>query len=76
MASLRGLAAPRGLPVAIRERLVSAIERAAADPALRVQAEKVFAPLRYLGPAAYEAELRSAEAVFRQMWKETPWTDR
>lgn len=76
MASLRGLAAPRGLPPAIREKLALAIERAAGDPALRVAAEKVFAPLRYLGPAAYADELRSAEAVFRQMWKETPWTDR
>ena len=76
MASLRGIAAPKGLPAAIRERLVNAIERAAADPALRVQAERVYAPLRFLGPAAYEAELRSAEALFRQIWKEAPWTDR
>jgi len=76
MASLRGIAAPKGLPPAIRDRLAGAIERAAADPALRVAAEKVFAPLRYLGPAAYADELRTAEAVFRQMWKETPWTDK
>jgi tripartite-type tricarboxylate transporter receptor subunit TctC len=76
MASLRGIAAPKGLPPAIRERLAGAIERAAADPGLRVAAEKVFAPLRYLGPAAYADELRTAEAVFRQMWKETPWVDK
>ena len=76
MASLRGIAAPRGLPPAIRDRLVSAIEKAAADPALRVAAEKVFAPLRYLGPTAYADELRTAEVIFRQMWKDTPWTDR
>jgi tripartite-type tricarboxylate transporter receptor subunit TctC len=76
MASLRGIAAPKGLPPAIRERLAGAIERAAGDPALRVAAEKVFAPLRYLGPAAYADELRTAEAVFRQMWKETPWVDK
>ena len=76
MASLRGIAAPKGLPPAIREKLVGAIERAASDPALRVAAEKVFAPLRYLGPPAYAEELRTAEAVFRQMWKETPWVDK
>jgi tripartite-type tricarboxylate transporter receptor subunit TctC len=76
MASLRGIAAPRGLPPAIRDRLAAAIERAAADPGLRAAAEKVFAPIRYLGPAAYAEELRSAEAVFRQMWKETPWVDK
>ncbi len=76
MASLRGIAAPKGLPPAIRDRLVAAIEKAAADPALRVAAEKVFAPLRYLGPAAYAEELRTAEAIFRQMWKDTPWVDK
>ncbi len=76
MASLRGIAAPKGLPPAIRERLVAAIERAAADPALRAASEKVFAPIRYLGPTAYAEELRAAETLFRQMWKETPWVDK
>jgi tripartite-type tricarboxylate transporter receptor subunit TctC len=76
MASLRGIAAPRGLPAAVREKLAGAIERAAADPAMRVAAEKVFAPIRYLGPTAYADELRTAEALFRQMWKETPWVDK
>ena len=76
MASLRGLAAPRGLPLAIRDRLVNAIERAAADPGLKLAAEKVFAPIRYLGPNAYAEELRTAEVLFRQMWKEAPWVDK
>ncbi len=76
MASLRGLAAPRGLPPAIRDRLVNAIERAAADPGLKLAAEKVFAPIRYLGPNAYAEELRTAEVLFRQMWKEAPWVDK
>jgi tripartite-type tricarboxylate transporter receptor subunit TctC len=76
MASLRGMAAPRGLPPAIRERLVRAIERAAADPAFREAAERAFAPVRYLGPPAYEAELKAGETVFRALWKELPWTDK
>ncbi len=76
MASLRGLAAPKGLPPAIRERLVTAIERAAADPAFRLAAEKAFAPVRYLGPQAYEAEIRAGDSQFRQLWKELPWTDK
>lgn len=76
MASLRGLAAPKGLPAAIRERLVTAIERAIADPAFKSLAEKAFAPVRYLAPAAYAAELKDAEAQFRQLWKELPWTDK
>ncbi len=76
MASLRGMAAPKGLPPAIRDRLVTAIERAIADPAFKALAEKAFAPVRYLAPAAYAAELKDAEAQFRQLWKELPWTDK
>ena len=76
MASLRGIAAPKGLPAAVRERLATAIEKAAADPAFRAQAERAFAPVRYLGPVAYEAELRAGDIQFRQLWKELPWTDK
>lgn len=76
MASLRGLAAPKGLPPPIRERLVAAIGRAIADDAFKALAEKAFAPVRYLAPAAYADELRTAEAQFRQLWKELPWTDK
>ncbi len=76
MASLRGIVGPKGLPAAIRERLVRAIERAAADPEFKAAAERAFAPVRYLGPAAYEAELKSDDVRFRALWKELPWTDK
>lgn len=76
LASLRGMAAPKGLPPAIRERLVKAVERAANDPAFQAQAAKFFAPLRYLPPPKYEIELRNADAQFRQLWKEIPWMDK
>jgi tripartite-type tricarboxylate transporter receptor subunit TctC len=76
MASLRGIAAPKGLPAAIRERLITAIGKAAADPAFRAAAEKAYAPVRYLTPAAHEAEIRAGDAQFRQLWKELPWTDK
>jgi len=73
MASLRGIAAPKGLPPAIREHLVSAVQKAAADPEFQQKALASFAPLRYLPPAKYEAELRDTEAAFKQIWKEMPW---
>jgi tripartite-type tricarboxylate transporter receptor subunit TctC len=76
LASLRGIAAPKGLPAPIREQLVRAIERAAADPQFQAQAAGYFAPLRYLPPARYETELREAEVGFRQLWKELPWGDK
>lgn len=76
LASLRGMAAPRGLPAPVREALVKAIEHAASDPQFQAQAAGYFAPLRYLPPARYETELRDAEAGFRQLWKELPWGEK
>ena len=76
MASLRGIVGPKGMPPAIRERLINAIEKAQADPAFKLAAERAFAPIRYLAPAAYEAELKSDDVRFRALWKELPWTDK
>jgi len=75
LASLRGLGAPKGLPEPIRRKLVDAMAKVAADPDFQKQAEAMFAPLRYLPPDAYAAELERAEAGFRQLWKELPWTE-
>jgi tripartite-type tricarboxylate transporter receptor subunit TctC len=76
MASLRGMAAPKGVPAPILERLVSAVERAVADPKFQAQAAGFFAPMRFLPPAKYAAELRDADTQFRQLWKEIPWIDK
>lgn len=76
MASLRGVAAPKGLPPAVHDALVKAIERSVQDPQFQAQAASYFAPVRYLGPAQYAAELQGAEAGFRQLWKEMPWSDK
>jgi len=76
MSSLRGLAAPKGLPREIREQLVRAVERSVADPEFQARAAQFFAPLRYLPPAEYEALVREADAAYRAMWKEMPWADK
>ncbi len=76
MASLRGIAAPKGLPPAVREQLVNAVQKAAADPEFQAKASNYFAPLRYLAPAAYAAELKDDEAEFQQLWQVMPWTDK
>jgi tripartite-type tricarboxylate transporter receptor subunit TctC len=76
LASLRGLAAPQGLPPAVREALVRAIERTMNDPEFKAQAASYFAPLRYLAPAPYRTELKEAEASFLQLWKEIPWSEK
>jgi tripartite-type tricarboxylate transporter receptor subunit TctC len=76
MSSLRGLAAPKGLPREIREQLVRAVERSVADPEFQAKAAQFFSPLRYLPPAQYEALVREADAAYRAMWKEMPWADK
>lgn len=76
MSSLRGLAAPKGLPAEVRGRLVQAVERAVADPEFQAKAIQYYAPLRYLSPAQFEAVLKDADVVVRQLWKEAPWAEK
>jgi tripartite-type tricarboxylate transporter receptor subunit TctC len=76
LSSLRGMAAPKGLPADVREKLVNAIAAAAKDPEFQAQAVKYFAPLRYLSPDEFRKVLREAETGFRQMYKEIPWSDK
>jgi len=76
LSSLRGLAAPKGLPPEVRARLVRAVERSVADPEFQARAAQFFAPVRYLAPPQYEALVREADTQFRQLWKEMPWGDR
>jgi tripartite-type tricarboxylate transporter receptor subunit TctC len=76
MASLRGVAAPKGLPVAVRDQLVQAMQKAVADPEFQSKAAAMFAPLRYLEPQSYAAELKDAEDGFKALWQTMPWTDK
>lgn len=75
MASLRGMGAPKGLPPAVRDQLVKAVEQTANDAGFREQAAKYFAPMRYLAPDDYRKELVGAEKEFRKVWNEMPWTE-
>ncbi|HUP30821.1 MAG TPA: tripartite tricarboxylate transporter substrate binding protein [Usitatibacter sp.] len=76
MASLRGIAAPKGLPPEIRRQLAQAIERAARDPEFQAKAVQYYAPLRYLGPAEFEKVFKQTEEDFRKLWTEIPWGDK
>jgi len=76
LGSLRGIAAPKGLPADVREALVKAVERAVADAEFRVKSVQYYAPLRYLSPMKFDAELREVDAQLRQIWKESPWAER
>jgi tripartite-type tricarboxylate transporter receptor subunit TctC len=74
-ASLRGLAAPRGLPPAIRDQWVAAVRKTVEDPAFQQKAAELYAPLRYLAPTEYAAELRATESDYRALWQAMPWKE-
>jgi tripartite-type tricarboxylate transporter receptor subunit TctC len=76
MASLRGIAAPKGLPPDIRRALAQAIEKAVKDPEFQQKAVQYYAPLRYLGPAEFDRVFKETEADFRKLWTEIPWGDK
>lgn len=76
MASLRGIAAPKGLPPGVRDQLVNAVQKAVSDPEFQTKAANVFSPVRYLAPAAYAAELKNDEEGFKALWRTMPWTDK
>jgi len=76
LSSLRGMAAPKGLPPEVRDRLVKAVAQSANDPEFQAKAISVFAPLRFLTPAQFEAVIKEAEVGFQQLWKEIPWGEK
>ncbi len=75
MASLRGMAAPKGLQPAVLAKLVDAIYQAANDPEFKAKSANSFTPLRYLAPTAFSKELSDTERGFKALWKELPWTE-
>ncbi|MDB5760923.1 MAG: 3-phosphoglycerate dehydrogenase [Burkholderia sp.] len=76
LASLRGLAAPKGLPPEVHARLVAATEHAIANPEFQKRAAQAFAPVRYLPPAKYAAELKDGDEQFQKLWQEMPWGEK
>ena len=76
MSSLRGIAAPKGLPAEVRERWVRAVAQTCTDPEFLKINTGLFTQMRYLAPAAYRTVLRDTEAQFRQLWTEMPWGDK
>lgn len=75
LASLRGVAAPKGMPEEVRQRLLGAVAKVAADPEFRAKMKAGYAPLRFLPPKDYAATLEGAEAQFGALWKEAPWSE-
>jgi tripartite-type tricarboxylate transporter receptor subunit TctC len=73
--SMRGVAAPAGVPRPILERLARAVRKAVDDPEFRTAAAQQMLPLRFLGPDEYRAELLAMKADFEHLWAAHPWRE-
>jgi tripartite-type tricarboxylate transporter receptor subunit TctC len=73
--SMRGMAAPAGLPPAVLDRLALSVRRAMEEPEFRAAAEQQVLPLRFLGPAEYAAELLRLRATYQALWDRHPWRE-
>jgi tripartite-type tricarboxylate transporter receptor subunit TctC len=73
--SMRGLAAPAGVPRPILDRLAAVAQQTLRDPEFVAGAQQLLLPLRYLGPDDYMAELKRMDAGFKALWAQHPWRD-
>jgi tripartite-type tricarboxylate transporter receptor subunit TctC len=73
--SMRGLAAPAGLPRPVLDRIVDAARNAVNDPEWQAVATQLALPLRILGPDEYRAELVAMKTHYEKLWAAHPWRD-
>jgi len=73
--SMRGLAAPAGVPAPVLERLAAATKAVMEDAEFRRLASQQALPLRYLPPAAYRATLLALREELQALWRAHPWKE-
>lgn len=73
--SMRGMAAPAGVPPAALERLALSIRRTVENPEFQAAAEQQGLPLRFLGPVEFARELGTLSAGYRALWAAHPWRE-
>ncbi|WP_353210806.1 tripartite tricarboxylate transporter substrate binding protein [Rhodovarius sp.] len=73
--SMRGMAAPAGLPAEVVARLAVSVRRTVDDPAFQEAARSQSLPLRFLDPAAYLAELQALRLGYQALWNQHPWRE-
>jgi len=73
--SMRGVAAPAGVPRPVLDRLAQAVQRAVEDPDFQKAAAQQSLPLRFLGPDAYRTELLALKAQYEKLWAAHPWKE-
>ncbi|MBI0534298.1 tripartite tricarboxylate transporter substrate binding protein [Roseomonas sp. KE2513] len=73
--SMRGLAAPAGVPAPVLERLAAATRAVMEDAEFRRLASQQALPLRYLAPPEYRATLSALREELQSLWRAHPWKE-
>jgi tripartite-type tricarboxylate transporter receptor subunit TctC len=73
--SMRGMAAPAGLPPEVLARLALSVQRTVADSDFQAAAAQQNLPLRFLAPAPYLAELVALRRNYQALWDQHPWRE-
>jgi tripartite-type tricarboxylate transporter receptor subunit TctC len=71
--SMRGLAAPAGVPVEVLNRLARSARAVIEDPEFRRLASQQSLPLRFLGPEEFSNMLQQERRKMQALWQEHPW---
>ncbi|MCU0886837.1 MAG: tripartite tricarboxylate transporter substrate binding protein [Rubritepida sp.] len=73
--SMRGLAAPAGVPPAVLARLADVVRKVMADAEFQRLAEQQQLPLRFLGPDEHKAAILALSENYRRLWAQHPWRE-
>jgi tripartite-type tricarboxylate transporter receptor subunit TctC len=73
--SMRGMAAPAGLPPEVQARLALSVQRTVADAEFQAAATQQNLPLRFLAPPEYLAELTALRRNYQALWDLHPWRE-
>jgi tripartite-type tricarboxylate transporter receptor subunit TctC len=73
--SMRGMAAPAGMPPEVLDRLALSVRRTVDDPEFKALAAQQNLPLRFLAPEAYRAELVELRTRYQALWAQHPWKE-
>ncbi|AWP82413.1 hypothetical protein B7P04_07655 [Bordetella bronchiseptica] len=71
--SMRGLAAPRGIPAAAMAQLTRAVDECNRDDTYLTRARNTYQPLRYLKRDEYIKNLQAVDRELRKLWSVNPW---
>ncbi|RVT96024.1 tripartite tricarboxylate transporter substrate binding protein [Rhodovarius crocodyli] len=73
--SMRGMAAPAGIPPEALTRISAALRATVDNPEFQRIARQQFLPLRFLGPDDFRKELEKLRDGYQALWNLHPWRE-